>query len=170
MSALTRAVVTRLAIYGGIVVLLLGAIKAWEWKVRQDERVRIATEEASKREDFWRPVAISRKATLKEKVKIFHMQDTLLTVLRDTLIQNKTDTVLVGRFIEQSDSTVKACRSVILSCGQTVLAQDSLIASLEDVNRGLRSSMPGRMSAAKKIALGIVIGFVAGNLATNARK
>lgn len=160
----------KLGIYAGIILLLLGGYNAWAWKIRADERVRIATEDATKREDFWRPIAIARKQKLKTTVVAFNKHDTTLSYIRDTLIQNKTDTVLVARFIDQAVSTVAACRAVVLTCGETVLAQDSVIAALRDINKGIKKQSAGIGNRIGKAALWAAIGFGIGNIVTNHRR
>jgi hypothetical protein len=68
--------------------------------------------------------------------------------LHDTVIKHLTDTVLVSRYIAAAETTIAACRSVVLTCEQRVAQRDSLI-------RLYKSLKPSRISLGIQATCGI---------------
>ena len=67
------------------------------------------------------------------------------TVLRDTVLAHLTDTVRVKEYVATSDSTIRACSDVILSCDtvraryRALVAKDSTLAALPKPNASFLS-------------------------------
>lgn len=70
------------------------------------------------------------------KVDTFTRWQTRTVALHDTVLKHLTDTVLVKQYVASSDSTIRACSAVILSCDTVrvryaaLLKKDSVLAAI----------------------------------------
>ena len=64
------------------------------------------------------------------------------TTLHDTVERHLTDTVLVKEFVEQADTTIKACKRVVLDCTQEVTALRAELTAATDANAQEARLMP----------------------------
>lgn len=82
--------------------------------------------------------ASERVVTLREQIRVtdtLYTRDTIrlykakqiYTARRDTLVQHKTDTVLVTRFIAAADSALAACDSALSTANRRVALRDTLV-------------------------------------------
>ena len=58
----------------------------------------------------------------------FNRKLLVATTLHDTVVKHLTDTVLVARYIQATDSALKACTDVFQSCKASIAVRDSMIA------------------------------------------
>ena len=79
------------------------------------------------------------------KTDTFTIWRTKLATVRDTVLKHLTDTVLVQQYVATSDSTIRACSDVILSCDtvraryRALVAKDSTLAAIPKPKPGLLS-------------------------------
>ena len=79
------------------------------------------------------------------KTDTFTIWRTKLATVRDTVLKHLTDTVLVRQYVATSDSTIRACSDVILSCDtvraryRALVAKDSTLAAIPKPKPGLLS-------------------------------
>ena len=84
------------------------------------------------------------------KVDTFAVWRNRTTVLRDTVLAHLTDTVRVKEYVAASDSTIRACSDVILSCDtvraryRALVAKDSTLAAGPKPNAGFLASLRAR--------------------------
>jgi hypothetical protein len=126
----------------------------------------LAGELSGLRSDY---VALQRR---KDSVRVEFVRDTVIVSKRisvfrtlvDSIRHTDTLTVRESVIVAAADTAIRACRSVVRSCGESLRLSDSLVANREAVIRALRRSQPSALRRwSERIAWGAV-GYTIGSL------
>lgn len=161
--------VTRtLAIYGALVVCLFGLKYAYDKHQQEIGALTVLLEHSEKSADEYREASRVNAERYAKAVKTFTRLKTRTDTLRDSLVI--TDTLKVKEYVAAADSTIKACSLVVLTCEDVQKSLRGQIAAQDTTIGILKKQIPGKLTTAKNIAIGVLIGFAAGNLATQAAR
>ena len=96
-------------------------------------------------------VGVAKAETvLVAKTDTFTRWQTRTVALHDTVLRHLTDTLLVKQYVATSDSTIRACSDVILSCDtvraryRELVSKDSTLAAIPKPNAGFFASLKAR--------------------------
>jgi hypothetical protein len=145
-----------------------GGWKLVERKIQHDERDRIANEQSEARFDSLL-VASKRLDKIQSQAKqVVTVHATKYQTLRDTL--RLTDTVAVKAGFAEADTTIKACFDFMNACELKQRNAEARVTEALKQRDYFKSKQPSFLDNAKKVALGVVIVYVAGNLVSQARR
>lgn len=99
------------------------------------------------------------------KVDTFRVRQTKVVTLRDTLLRHVTDTVLVKQYVAASDTALRACSEVIVSC-DTIRARYAALAKQDSTTQQLlRKQTPSLFDKIKqRCGLSVGYGVVSGKV------
>lgn len=158
----------KLSIYAGIVVVLFGAYEGWAKYERDLGKAEIRNEQSEQRFDSLLVASKRLDKTLAAQKQTVTLHATKYKTLRDTL--KLTDTVAVAATLAQADTTIKACVEFMNTCE---LVQSNLRGQVKEVTSQrdyFKKQIPGKASKLITAGKWLLVGFVAGNLVTNARR
>jgi hypothetical protein len=163
MNAAWKQLLAKVAPYLVAVVVAGGGYAAWAHAEREIGRRDLLLAQA--RADV---ASASRKADSLAKVyrvdtvrlaRLVQRWDTLYASLTDTLTVARTDTVRVPvQVLVTADSTIRACRAVVLTCEQRVAAADDRSRAALRQADALRRAQPTAVHRWSERALLVVIG------------
>lgn len=98
------------------------------------------------------------------KVDTFHIRRTKTLPVRDTLLKHLTDTVLVKQYVAATDTALRACSDVIISC-DTIRARYASLVKQDSVTQALlRKQQPSLWDQIKdRCGLGVGYGLKGGD-------
>ena len=136
-AKLIAAFVALLVVVGGAVALGYherGVGRTLQQQADAAEQVKVAVHDVAVAETVY--VA---------RVDTFTAWRTRTVALHDTVLKHLTDTLLVKEYVAASDSTIRACSDVILSCDtvraryRLLVSKDSTLAAMPKPNAGFFS-------------------------------
>lgn len=110
-------------------------------------------------------IAVTKAETVfVSKVDTFHIWRTKTLTVRDTLLRHLTDTVLVKQYVAASDTALRACSDVIISC-DTIRARYASLVKQDSVTQALlRKQQPSLWDQIKdRCGLGVGYGIKGGD-------
>ena len=136
-AKLIAALAVLLVVVGGAVALGYherGVGRTLQQQADAAEQVKVAAVGVAKAE-----------TVLVAKTDTFTVYRTRTVALHDTVLKHLTDTLLVKQYVAASDSTIRACSDVILSC-DTVRARYRLLVSKDSTLAAIPKVTPGFFS------------------------